>query len=65
MRRERFFPLRVISMPLSAHNEGLRAKSVRKADGVKNAPLIYVEEWNRCGCDFVIKQLTERELAKG
>ena len=50
---------------LSAHNEGLPAKSMREADGVKNAVLIYVGEWNRCGYDFVIMQLTEREEAKG
>lgn len=47
---------------LLAHNE---AKSMREADGVKNAILIYVGEWNRCGYDFVIMQLTEREEAKG
>lgn len=46
---------------LSLHNERLGAKSVRKADGVKNGALIYVGEWNRCGYDFVIMQLTEKE----
>lgn len=50
----------VISTLLTVHNEGLRSESVRKADGAENAVLIYAGEWNRCGYDFVIMQLSER-----
>lgn len=32
---------------------------------MENAALIYAGEWNRCGYDFVIMLLSEREEAKG
>lgn len=55
----------VISTLLPVHNEGLRCESARKADRAENAALIYAGEWNRCGYDFVIMLLSEREEAKG